>query len=265
MILNELAGLSVTAISLLILTGMIVGFLLALTGGGGSVVCVPLLLYLVKMKDAHMVIGTSAMAVAVSALINLFTHASGGNVRWKTGATISLIAVVGAGLGASLGKMVSGQYLLLPFSVLMLVVAFVMLNKSRKTSPATPLPDRKSPHFITSYTAVFIVGVLAGFLGIGGGFLVVPLLVWLFGFTMLEAIATSLIVVFAMGISTSISYALADKVEPVTTVLIIVGGMIGGVVGVRIANRLKKNENIINLIFSAMLIVMALYMLTKNL
>lgn len=264
MIINELISLTSITIAMLILTGLIVGFLLALTGGGGSVVCVPLLLYLVKIKDTHMVIGISAMAVAISALINLFTHTSSGNVRWKNGIIISVIAVFGAFIGASLGKMVSGQYLLLPFSVLMLVTAFLMLRKTRQASPSTRNAVSSSRSF-SAYFVVFSVGVLAGFLGIGGGFLVVPVLIWLFGFTTLEAIATSLMVVFAMGISTSISYAMAGKVDPVITIFIIVGGILGGRVGVKIANRLKEDERVINLIFSVMLIMMSLYMLIKNL
>ena len=73
----------------------IVGFLLALTGGGGSIVCVPLLLYMVKVPDTHLIIGTSAMSVAINALINLAAHAAKGNVRWQTGVVVSLVAVMG--------------------------------------------------------------------------------------------------------------------------------------------------------------------------
>ncbi|QTC46023.1 sulfite exporter TauE/SafE family protein [Pantoea ananatis] len=263
MIIQEFTHFSALTVSLLIVTGIAVGFFLALTGGGGSVMCVPLLLYLVKVPDTHRVIGTSAIAVAVSALINLFAHSHKGNVRWATGARISLVAVCGALLGAELGKIVSGQYLLLPFSLLMFTVALMMLRK-QSPLPGASAPDR---HFAPAivWGSVLLLGILAGFMGIGGGFLVVPALVWLFRFPMVEAIATSLMVVFAMGISTSASYALAGKVSVVMTIYLIAGGLLGGLVGVAVASRLKHNARAINAVFSAMLIVMACYMLLKNL
>ncbi|WP_275100904.1 sulfite exporter TauE/SafE family protein [Serratia marcescens] len=114
---------------LLVITGGIVGFLLALTGGGGSIVCVPLLLYMVQIPDTHLVIGTSAMAVAVSALLNLFAHAAKGNVRWRTGIVVSLVAVAGTLAGSQMGKITDGRYLTLPFALLMLIVAGLTLKK----------------------------------------------------------------------------------------------------------------------------------------
>lgn len=263
MVIQEFTHLSALTMCLLIATGIAVGFFLALTGGGGSVVCVPLLLYLVKVPDTHRVIGTSAIAVAISALINLFAHGRKGNVRWATGATISLVAVCGALIGAELGKIVSGQYLLLPFSLLMFTVALMMLSKHRHSPDAPAHEKHVSP--ILVWGSVLLLGSLAGFMGIGGGFLVVPVLVWLFRFPVVEAIATSLMVVFAMGISTSASYALAGKVSLVMTAYLIAGGLLGGLLGVAVANRLKKNERAINAVFSTMLMVMASYMLLKNL
>lgn len=263
MIIQEFTQLSALTIWLLIATGIAVGFFLALTGGGGSVVCVPLLLYLVNVPDTHRVIGTSAVAVAISALINLFAHGRKGNVRWATGARISLVAVCGALVGAELGKIVSGQYLLVPFSLLMFSVALMMLRKPHR-SPGAPAPERAfSPAII--WGSVLLLGMLAGFMGIGGGFLVVPVLVWFFRFPLVEAIATSLMVVFAMGISTSASYALAGKVSVVMTAYLIAGGLLGGLLGVAVASRLKQNARAINTVFSTMLIMMASYMLLKNL
>lgn len=128
---------------LLVITGGIVGFLLALTGGGGSIVCVPLLLYMVQIPDTHLVIGTSAMAVAVSALLNLFAHAAKGNVRWRTGIVVSLVAVVGTLAGSQMGKITDGRYLTLPFALLMLIVAGLTLKKI--TGPATGWLPRMQP------------------------------------------------------------------------------------------------------------------------
>lgn len=262
--MSEILHISLHSLMLLILTGGIVGFLLALTGGGGSIVCVPLLLYMVKVPDTHTVIGTSALAVAVNALINVVAHAARGNVRWRTGFVVSIVAVAGALVGAGLGKVVDGKYLIVPFAVLMLVVATLMLRKGSgarvpRVKPSRPLPP------VVIWGSVLLLGILAGFLGIGGGFLVVPLLVWFFRFTLVEAVATSLMVVFSMGVATSASYAFSGNVSPVITVWLIAGGLLGGLLGVTLASRLKKNEAIINTVFSCMLILMAAYMLLKNL
>lgn len=255
-------------VMLLVVTGGIVGFLLALTGGGGSIVCVPLLLYMVKVPDTHLIIGTSAMSVAINALINLAAHASKGNVRWQTGLVVSLVAVMGALAGSQMGKITDGHYLTLPFSLLMLVVAGLTLKRNRLAGPPCrpPLP---SPHAAVHPTivwpSVLALGGLAGFLGIGGGFLVVPVLVWFFRFSMVEAVATSLVVVAAMGLSTSASYAMSGKVSIAITCWLIVGGVLGGVVGVALAERLKKREDIINVLYAVMLLALALYMLFKSL
>lgn len=263
--MSEIFHISLHSLMLLMLTGGIVGFLLALTGGGGSIVCVPLLLYMVKIPDTHMVIGTSALAVASNAFINVVAHAARGNVKWRTGSVVSIIAVAGALVGAALGKVVDGKYLIVPFAVLMLVVAALMLRKGSSAHAPLAVSARPQPPVMTWGSVLLLLGILAGFLGIGGGFLVVPLLVWFFRFTLVEAVATSLMVVFSMGIATSASYAFSGKVLPVITVWIIAGGLLGGLLGVAFASRLKKSEVVINVIFSGMLILMAIYMLLKNL
>lgn len=262
--MSEILHISLQSLMLLMLTGGIVGFLLALTGGGGSIVCVPLLLYMVKVPDTHTVIGTSALAVAANALINVVAHAAQGNVRWRKGFVVSIIAVAGALVGAGLGKVVDGQYLIVPFAVLMLVVATIMLRQGSGAHEPLAVLSRPLPPVIT-WGSVLLLGVLAGFLGIGGGFLVVPLLVWFFRFTLVEAVATSLMVVFSMGVATSASYAFSGKVSAVITVWLIAGGLLGGLLGVTFASRLKKSEAVINAVFSGMLILMAAYMLLKNL
>ncbi|WP_034935362.1 sulfite exporter TauE/SafE family protein [Erwinia mallotivora] len=262
--MQEIICLSSHSIILLIATGAMVGFLLALTGGGGSVICVPLLLYVVKIPDIHKVIGTSAMAVAISALFNLCAHARKGHVAWAKGLGVSSVAVLGALTGAALGKAIDGHYLLIPFALLMLVIASVMLRKNRTcTHPGAADVITFPPALV--WSGVAGTGVMAGLLGIGGGFLVVPLLVWFFRLSLVSAIATSLMVVFAMGMATSVSYALAGKISVSLTVWLIVGGLPGGMLGVTFANRLKKNEKTINTLFSVMLLLMASYMILQGL
>lgn len=140
------------------------------------------------------------------------------------------------------------------------------IDAERNPLAGNPLPSSHSAvHPAIVWPSVLALGGLAGFLGIGGGFLVVPALVWFFRFSMVEAVATSLVVVAAMGLSTSASYAMSGKVSLAITCWLIVGGVLGGVVGVALAERLKKREGIINVLYALMLLALALYMLFKSL
>lgn len=107
----------------------LVSFSLWLVGGGGSILAVPLLVYLVGVDSPHVAIGTSAVAVAANAAANLLNHARDGNVKWRCASVFALAGVVGAFFGSTLGKMVEGQKLLALFAVLMMVVSALMLRK----------------------------------------------------------------------------------------------------------------------------------------
>ena len=109
-------------------SGSLVGFSLGLVGGGGSILAVPLLVYVVGLDNPHLAIGTSAIAVAVNAAANLSMHARSGNVKWRCASVSALAGVAGAFLGSTLGKMMDGQKLLALFAVLMIVVSVLMLR-----------------------------------------------------------------------------------------------------------------------------------------
>ncbi len=111
-------------------SGVIVGFSLGLIGGGGSILAVPLLLYLVGYRDTHVVIGTTALAVALTAFANLILHWRAGNVRWKAALSFALPGAV----GAAIGKVFPGKQLLFLFALLMIVVAISMVRPRRDTS-----------------------------------------------------------------------------------------------------------------------------------
>jgi len=115
--------------SLSVISGGLVGFTLGLVGGGGSVMAVPLMVYLVGVKQPHLAIGTSALAVAANAFAGLMAHARAGNVNWRCGAAFASSGVAGALAGSSLGKIIDGQKLLALFALLMLVVAGAMYSR----------------------------------------------------------------------------------------------------------------------------------------
>src|SRR4029078_3974804 len=112
---------------LAIASGSAVGFVLGLVGGGGSILAVPLLVYVVGVPSPHIAIGTSAIAVALSPAANLAGHARAGTVKWPCAITFAIAGMIGAAGGAQLGKFVDGSRLLLIFGGLMVVVRLFLL------------------------------------------------------------------------------------------------------------------------------------------
>ena len=126
-------------------SGVIVGFTLGLVGGGGSILAVPLLLYVVGMPDPHQAIGTSALAVAVNAFANLIPHARARHVRWQPALIFAACGLVGAFAGSSIGKVVDGHRLLILFALLMLVIAVMMLRGRKVTGDGLVAERRLNP------------------------------------------------------------------------------------------------------------------------
>jgi uncharacterized protein len=244
-------------------SGMLVGFSLGLVGGGGSILAVPLMVYVVGVPDAHVAIGTSAAAVAANAAMNLSNHARGGTVRWSCALTFAAAGVAGAFVGSLAGKMIDGQKLLALFALLMLVIAVLML----KTRSRVGLPDARMSW--TNMPAVLALGLwtgtLAGFFGIGGGFLIVPALMLATGMSIMNAISSSLVAVTAFGLTTAASYAWSGLISWKLAGLFVAGGIAGGLIGTRSAQALADRRGALNIVFAVVIIAVALYMLARNL
>lgn len=246
---------------LAVLSGSLVGFSLALIGGGGSILATPLVLYVVGVRDPHVAIGTSALAVAANAFANLLPHARAGHVRWKPAFVFAATGVAGAFVGSSLGKALDGRHLLALFALLMLVVAGLMLRGRRQEGP-----DRYPlPHMYPRLGAVGLgAGTLSGFFGIGGGFLIVPGLMFASGMEIINAIGTSLFSVGAFGLTTTINYAFSGLVDWRVAAEFIAGGVIGGWLGVLGAKRLARERGALNTIFACVIVAVAIFVLFKS-
>jgi uncharacterized membrane protein YfcA len=244
-------------------SGALVGFSLGLVGGGGSILAVPLMVYLVGVPDPHVAIGTSALAVAANAAVNLSNHARGGTVRWGCALTFAAAGIVGALVGSIFGKMINGQKLLALFAMLMLVIAALML----KTRTRPGLPDVKID--LSNMPAIVGLGVatgtVSGFFGIGGGFLIVPALMLATGMSIMNAVSSSLVAVTAFGLTTAASYAWSGLISWALAGLFIVGGIAGGLIGTRSARLLAGRRGALNTLFAAFIIAVALYMLVRSL
>jgi uncharacterized membrane protein YfcA len=243
-------------------SGALVGFSLGLIGGGGSILAVPLMVYVVGVSDPHVAIGTSAIAVAANAAINLWNHARGGTVRWPCALTFAAAGIIGAFIGSIFGKMLDGQRLLALFALLMLVIALLML----KTRSRVGLPDvRMSRDNMPAIVGLGLAtGTLSGFFGIGGGFLIVPALMLATGMAIINAVSSSLVAVTAFGLTTAASYAWSGLISWELAGSFIAGGLVGGLIGTHSA-RLLSARGGLNIVFAAVIIVVALYMLARNL
>ncbi|WP_200950879.1 sulfite exporter TauE/SafE family protein [Rhizobium sp. Root1220] len=243
-------------------SGGIVGFMLGLLGGGGSILATPLLLYVVGVSQPHVAIGTGALAVSVNAFANFAIHASKGYVWWRCAIIFSIFGVIGALGGSTLGKALDGEHLLFLFGMLMLVVGAVML-----VSPK-PVPEKARPvdltMCLTTAAVALAAGAASGFFGIGGGFLIVPGLILATGMPMISAVGSSLLSVGAFGLATAINYATSGLVDWVLAAEFIAGGVLGGVPGMVLATRLSSYKGLLNRLFACVIFVVAAYVLFRS-
>lgn len=244
------------------LSGVLVGFTLGLVGGGGSILAVPLMVYLVGVKSPHLAIGTSALAVAANALAGLWNHARERNVNWRCGAAFALAGVFGALGGSTLGKNFDGERLLFLFALLMLVVAVAMYRGRGDTGIEGVTCDRENLPRVLTFGAA--TGALSGFFGIGGGFLIVPALVASTAMPIYRAVGTSLIAVTAFGLTTAANYALSGMIDWLLAGAFIGGGIIGTGLGAMAARRLSASKGRLNTLFAGLIALVALYMLYRN-
>ena len=256
-------GPSLIQAALAVVSGSLVGFSLGLVGGGGSILAVPLLVYVVGVPNAHVAIGTSAVAVAANAAVNLLNHHRVGNVIWRCALVFAGAGVVGAFVGSTLGKAVDGQKLLAAFAVLMMVVGGLMLHKRGVGGAKIVKLDRDTlPRLVIIGLAT---GALSGFFGIGGGFLIVPGLMLATGMPILNAVGSSLVAVTAFGLTTAANYAVSGQVDWILAGLFVVGGIAGGFVGSRSAHTLASRRGYLNVAFAALIFAVAIYMLVRSL
>ncbi|MBO9712447.1 sulfite exporter TauE/SafE family protein [Sphingomonas sp.] len=242
-------------------SGGLIGAVLGLIGGGGSILAVPLLVYVVGVGSTHAAIGTAAVAVAANALASLAGHARAGTVKWRCAGVFAFAGVAGAAIGAELGKAVDGKALLFLFGLLMVGVGLSMLRPRRSAeAPDVRLTRESAAALLPRLVPIgFGVGLAAGFFGIGGGFLIVPGLVAATAMPLRAAVGTSLVAVAALGLTTATSYALAGLVDWRLTGLLVAGGIAGALLGVLGGRRLAARKGLLERLFAVVVIGVGCY------
>ncbi len=262
-----MTGLSLAHAVLSALSGSVVGLVLGLIGGGGSILAVPLLVYLVGVPSPHVAIGTGAVAVALNAAGGLVAHARAGTVKWRCAAVFATAGIAGALAGSALGKAMDGQRLLALFGLVMVLVGLSMLRPRRGEEDAGVRLTRASAARLLPRLLLIGagVGLLSGFFGIGGGFLIVPGLMLATRMPLRNAVGTSLVAVAAFGLATAGSYALSGYVDWGLAALFVAGGVVGGYAGTKAGVALGARKRALAYVFSAVVVAVGLYVTARGL
>ncbi len=216
----------------------LVGVLLGLLGGGGSVLAVPLLVY-VGGLDAQHAVATSLFVVGTTSVAGLVPHARAGRVRWRTGLVFGVSGMAGAYAGGRIAGYVPGGVLLGAFAAMMIVTAGAMIRGRRSLVGTQPSGGRA---WVRIGRTGFVVGALTGFVGAGGGFLIVPALVLLGGVPMAEAIGTSLLVIILQSAAGFAGHLSGVSVDWRLALGVAASAIVGSVVGGRYTGRIGQDQ-----------------------
>lgn len=244
----------------------LVGVSLGLLGGGGSILTVPILTYVLGMPPRE-AIAASLFIVGVTSAVSAITHARAGRVRWKIGVIFGLAGMVGAFGGGLLGGFIPGAVLMVLFAIMMVVTAIAMIRGRKQHSQnigAAETGEHAEPQLplVRILFDGFVVGLATGLVGAGGGFLIVPALNLLGGLTMAVAVATSLLVITMKSFAGLAGYLFSVQLNwPI--VLAFTGvAVAGSFVGVKLAGRIP--EKALRKGFGFFVLVMGAFVLVQE-
>lgn len=233
-----------------------IGLSLGLLGGGGSILTVPILVYVLKM-DPKVSIALSLAIVGVTSLFGVFKHYKNGNVKFQIALIFAPIAMLGTFMGAKLSQLISGQIQLVLFAIIMLLASLFMLKGRKETEEKVV----KINYVLISIVAV-CVGVLTGIVGVGGGFLIVPALVLLTGTSMKDAVGTSLFIISLNSFSGFYGYLGLIEVPWLFLLKFSSFSVLGIFIGVSLVQFVSQSA--LKKIFAVFLIIMGFFILYKN-
>lgn len=234
----------------------LVGVALGVLGGGGSILTVPILVYLAGL-DAKQAIAMSLFVVGVTSAIGAIPHARSGRVRWRTGLVFGVTAMAGAYGGGRLAAFIPGGWLLAGFGVMMVTTASAMLRRNHAAHAAR----RDLPILLVIAEGV-VIGAVTGLVGAGGGFLVVPALVLLGGLPMPVAVGTSLVVIAMKSFAALAGYLSTVRIDWALAVAVTAAAVAGALVGGRVAGRIP--EHVLRTSFGWFVVVMGTFVLTQQ-
>ena len=237
--------------------GIAVGILLGLLGGGGSILAVPVLVYVLG-QEVRAATTESLIIVGATAAIAAVAHHRAGHVRWRPALVFSGAAAIGAFAGTALNRLVDPEAILASFALLLLVAAVGVVQRGHSHTSSRPgnlLLRRALP-------VGFATGALTGFYGVGGGFLIVPALAVLLGVGFAEAIGTSLAVIAITSMAALVAHLASGGIDWPVTASFTAAGVIGALAGTRGSDRVPADQ--LRFGFAALLVGVAAFLLAKN-
>ena len=270
--------------SLSVIFGALVGFSLGLTGGGGAIFAVPLLVYGLGVAPREAV-GISLAAVGATSFVGFLGRWRARKIELRTGLVFAVAGMLGAPVGSWLSGLIPETVLLTLFAILMLVVALRMWSKASEPAIAglpiacsTETADVDGPacrrdingNLLLSSRCAWLLaavgiatGVLSGLFGVGGGFVIGPALVLFSGMTIHRAVGTSMLVVALVSISGIGSHLFAGRTISVeTTALFVVGGVAGLLLGTRAGRRLSGPA--LQKVFAVAIVAVAIFVVVRT-
>lgn len=261
------------------LVGILIGLVLGLTGAGGSVFAVPLLMLLLALPPQE-AMGLSLGAVAISALFGSLSRLKSNDIHWLSAAVYAAIGSAVAPLGNWLNRQTDAQVLMFAFTILVLIIA-VRMWRQAQSSPQTTTLVRANlqknnnevsqpvcqldtaeqfsvglPCALSITAGAILTGFLSGLLGVGGGFLIVPTLLMLTGITMQKAVATSLVIITAISSSGFIAFLIAgQQVNTELLTWLALGGITGMGLGIILSRHISGPN--LQKTFAVLMIIMA--------
>jgi uncharacterized membrane protein YfcA len=241
----------------------LIGLSLGLLGGGGSILTVPVFVYVLRY-DPKLAIAMSLPVVGATSLVGAVAHWRAGNVRLETAALFGVAAMIAAYIGARLASFLTGAVQLSLLAVIMVIAAISMFRNARRApAPATPNTRGGSLASLRLLVPVaLVVGLITGIVGIGGGFLIVPALVLLGGVPMKQAVGTSLLVIAMNCASGFVGYIGRVDIPWAFVLAFIAVAAIGILVGTVLARRVPQRA--LKQAFAVFLIVMGTFILVQN-
>lgn len=227
---------------LLAIVAVIIGILLGLLGGGGSILTVPVLVYLAGLSTKSAII-TSLVVVCITSAIAVVNHARAGRVCWMTGVNFGAAGMVGAYLGGRMAAYIPDPILLVLFATVMLVSSAAMLRNKQNPQATRQVGERLCPQNLPYAAILFdglLVGLVTGLVGVGGGFLLVPALNFLAGLPIHAAIGTSLFIIVMQALAALAGHASHFEIDITLTALVTGCAILGSFIGSQFSGKVSS-------------------------
>ncbi|GAA0428785.1 sulfite exporter TauE/SafE family protein [Lentibacillus halophilus] len=241
-------------------------FIGSLVGMGGGVILIPSLLFLHQYSDMfswatpQVIVGLSLISMVFTAFSSTLSYYKNDRIHVKIGLLFLTGSIPGSVLGAWLNQFVNADYFSLYFGFLMIALSFVFLIKKKQQTNAEPL--RTNNPIVSVFFISLIVGIISGLFGIGGGSIIVPAMIFLFGLSIHTAAATSMFIILFISIISAITHIVLGHVAWAYVLLFVLGAWIGGTTGAKV-NQLI-NSNILEWILRLLLIVVGIRLIIEG-